>query len=147
MIKLVQTIEIDNFIVQPREGNLLYVDGYIGCYSEYEGWTSNEHIRGIVEVSVTGDRITQIVSDDLEHVSSEYDGAEWDDIILELEDLLRNCFRVISNWMDRLKIKKARQLAFLLCQGGIEGTTQKNNQKTQKNNGKLLTPTKKECII
>ena len=97
MIKLVQTIEIDNFIVQPREGNLLYVDDYIGCYSEYEGCTSNEHIRGIVEVSVTGDRITQIVSDDLEHVSSEYDGAEWDDIILELEDLLRNCFRVISN--------------------------------------------------
>lgn len=97
MLNLVQTIGIDNFVVQPREGNFLYIDGYVGCYSEYEGCTSNEHIRGTVEVSVTGDKITQIVLDDLEHVSSEYDGAEWDDIILELEDSLRNCFRVISN--------------------------------------------------
>lgn len=97
MIKLVQTIGIDDFIVQPREGNLLYVEGYIGCYSEYEGCTPNERIRGTVEVSVTGDRITQIVSDNLEHVSSEYDGVEWDDIILELESWLRDCFRVILN--------------------------------------------------
>lgn len=97
MINLVQTIGIDDFIVQPREGNFLYVEGYIGCYSEHEGCTSNERIRGTVEVSITGDKITQIVSDELEHVSSEYDGAEWDDIILELESLLRDCFRVVSN--------------------------------------------------
>ena len=35
------------------------------------------------------------VSEDLEHISSEYDGAEWEDIILELEDTLRTCFRVV----------------------------------------------------
>ena len=49
----------------------------------------------MIEVAVAGDKINYIVSEDLEHVSSEYDGVDWEDIILELEDLLRNCFRVV----------------------------------------------------
>lgn len=95
MLKLHQTIEIDNFVAQPREGNFLYIDGYVGCYSEYEGCTSNEHIRGTVEVSVVRDKITCIVSDDLELISSEYDGAEWEDIISELESILTDYFEII----------------------------------------------------
>jgi hypothetical protein len=55
-----------------------------------------EHIKGMIEVGVEGDKITHILSEDLEHISSEYDGAEWDDIILELEDTLRICFRIVS---------------------------------------------------
>lgn len=55
-----------------------------------------EHIKGMIEVGVEGDKITHILSEDLEHISSEYDGAEWDDIILELEDTLRTCFRIVS---------------------------------------------------
>ena len=55
-----------------------------------------EHIKGMIEVGVEGDNITHILSEDLEHISSEYDGAEWDDIILELEDTLRICFRIVS---------------------------------------------------
>lgn len=95
MLKLHQIIETDNFVAQPREGNFLYIDGYVGCYSEYEGCTSNEHIRGTVEVSVTGDKITRIVSDDLELISSEYDGVEWEDIISELELILTDYFEII----------------------------------------------------
>lgn len=95
MLKLHQTIEIDNFVVQPKEGNFLYIDGYVGCYSEYEGCTSNEHIRGTVEVNVVRDKITGIVSDDLELISSEYDGVEWEDIISELELILMDYFEII----------------------------------------------------
>lgn len=95
MLKLHQIVETDNFVVQPREGNFLYIDGYVGCYSEYEGCTSNEYIRGTVEVSVVRDKITCIVSDDLELISSEYDGVEWEDIISELESILMNYFEII----------------------------------------------------
>lgn len=49
----------------------------------------------MIEVGVEGDEITQILSDDLEHISSEYDGVEWEDIIEELEHTLRTCFRVV----------------------------------------------------
>lgn len=54
-----------------------------------------EHIRGMIEVGVEGDQITYIASDDLEHISSGYDGVEWEDIIEELEHTLRTCFRVV----------------------------------------------------
>ena len=49
----------------------------------------------MIEVGVEGDEITQILSEDLELISSEYDGVEWEDIIEELEDTLRTCFRVV----------------------------------------------------
>lgn len=54
-----------------------------------------EHIKGMIEVSVEGDKINYILSEDLEQISSEYDGVEWEDIIVELEDTLRTCFRIV----------------------------------------------------
>lgn len=96
MLHLVQTIKVDYFNVQLKEGNHLFIDGYVGCYSDYEGCTSMERIKGMIEVSVEGDKITHILSEDLEHISSEYDGVEWEDIIVELEDTLRICFRIVS---------------------------------------------------
>lgn len=95
MLHLVQTIKVDDFNVQSKEGNHLFIDGYVGCYSDHEGCTSMEHIKGMIEVSVEGDKITHILSEDLERISSEYDGVEWEDIILELEDTLRQCFRIV----------------------------------------------------
>ena len=95
MLHLVQTIKVDDFNVQSKEGNHRFIDGYVGCYSDHEGCTSMEHIKGMIEVSVEGDKITHILSEDLEHISSEYDGVEWEDIILELEDTLRQCFRIV----------------------------------------------------
>jgi hypothetical protein len=95
MLHLVQNVKVEGLKVQPKKGNHLFIDGYVGCYSEYEGCTSSEHIKGMVEVSVEGDVITCILSDDLEHISSEYDGVEWEDIIEELEHTLRTCFRVV----------------------------------------------------
>lgn len=56
-----------------------------------------ERIKGMIEVSVEGNKITHILSEDLEHISSEYDGVEWEDIIVELEDTLRICFRIVSD--------------------------------------------------
>ena len=96
MLHLVKTIEVEDFNVQSKEGNHLFIDGYVGCYSDHEGCTSMKHIKGMIEVSVEGDKITHILSDDLEHISSEYDGVKWEDIILELEDTLRTCFRIVS---------------------------------------------------
>lgn len=95
MLHLIQTIEVEDFNIQPKGDNHIFIDGYVGCYSDYEGCTSMEHIKGMIEVAVAGDKINYIVSEDLEHVSSEYDGVDWEDIILELEDMLRNCFRVV----------------------------------------------------
>ena len=54
-----------------------------------------EHIKGIIKVNVEGNKITHILSEDLEHISSEYDGVDWEDIIIELEDTLRTCFKVV----------------------------------------------------
>jgi len=96
MLHLVPTIKVEEFNVQSKEGNHLFIDGYVGCYSDHEGCTSMERIKGMIEVSVEGDKITHILSEDLEHISSEYDGVEWEDIILELEDTLRTCFRIVS---------------------------------------------------
>lgn len=95
MLHLIKRFEVEGLKVQPKKGNHLFIDGYVGCYSEYEGCTSSEHIKGMIEVGVEGDEITQILSDDLEHISSEYDGVEWEDIIEELEHILRTCFRVV----------------------------------------------------
>ena len=95
MLHLVQNVKVEGLKVQPKKGNHLFIDGYVGCYSEYEGCTSTEHIKGMIEVGVEGDEITQILSEDLELISSEYDGVEWEDIIEELEDTLRTCFRVV----------------------------------------------------
>lgn len=92
---IIQTIKVDDFKIESRENNSLFIDGYVGCYSEYEGCTSMEHIRGIIKVNVEDHRITQILSEDLKHVSSEYDGVDWEDIIIELEDTLRTCFKVV----------------------------------------------------
>lgn len=96
MLHLVQTMKVEGLNVQSKEGNHLFIDGYVGCYSDYEGCTSMEHIKGMIEVSVEGDKINYISSEDLEHISSGYDGVEWEDIIVELEHTLRTCFRVIS---------------------------------------------------
>jgi hypothetical protein len=96
ILHLVQTIKVEDLNVQSKEGNHLFIDGYVGCYSDYEGCTSMERIKGMIEVSVEGDKITHILSEDLEHIISEYDGVEWEDIILELEDTLRTCFRIVS---------------------------------------------------
>lgn len=96
ILHLVQTIKVEDLNVQSKEGNHLFIDGYVGCYSDHEGCTSMERIKGMIEVSVERDKITHILSEDLEHISSEYDGVEWEDIILELEDTLRTCFRIVS---------------------------------------------------
>ena len=56
-----------------------------------------EHVKGTIEVNIEGGRITHILSENLELISSEYDGVEWEDIIIKLEDTLRNCFRVVLN--------------------------------------------------
>ena len=93
---IIQTIKVDDFKIEPKENNSLLIDGYVGCYSDYEGCTSMEHIRGIIKVNVEGNKITQILSEDLEHVNSEYDGVDWEDIIIELEDTLRTCFQVVE---------------------------------------------------
>lgn len=60
MLHLVKTIEVEDFNVQSKEGNHLFIDGYVGCYSDHEGCTSMEHIKGMIEVSVEGDKITHI---------------------------------------------------------------------------------------
>lgn len=92
---IIQTIKIDDFKIESKGNNNLFIDGYVGCYSDYEGCTSMEHIKGIIKVNVEGNKITHILSEDLEHISSEYDGADWEDIIIELEDTLRTCFKVV----------------------------------------------------
>lgn len=92
---IIQTIKVDDFKIESKGNNNLFIDGYVGCYSDYEGCTSMEHIRGIIKVNVEGNKITHILSEDLEHISSEYDGADWEDIIIELEDTLRTCFKVV----------------------------------------------------
>lgn len=74
----------------------LLVEGYVGVYSDYEGCTSMVYIKGIIEVSIKEDRISYILSDNLELISSEYDGVLWEDIIMELEDTLRTCYKVIK---------------------------------------------------
>lgn len=94
MMNLVQTLDVEGLTVQPKGGNTLYIYGYVGCYSEYEGCTSIENIRGMIEVNIEGGKITQILSEDLDWVSSEYDGVEWEDIIMELESILSTCFKV-----------------------------------------------------
>lgn len=92
---IIQTIKVDDFKIESKGNNNLFIDGYVGCYSDYEGCTSMEHIKGIIKVNVEDNRITQILSEDLEHISSEYDGVDWEDIIIELEDTLRTCFKVV----------------------------------------------------
>lgn len=92
---IIQTIKVDDFKIESKGNNNLFIDGYVGCYSDYEGCTSMEHIKGIIKVNVEGNKITHILSEDLEHISSEYDGADWEDIIIELEDTLRTCFKVV----------------------------------------------------
>ena len=92
---IIQTIKVDDFKIESKGNNDLFIDGYVGCYSDYEGCTSMEHIKGIIKVNVEGNKITHILSEDLEHISSEYDGADWEDIIIELEDTLRTCFKVV----------------------------------------------------
>ena len=94
MFKLVQTNEVEGLKVQQKEGNSLLINGYVGCYSDHEGCTSMERIKGTVEVSLVGDKIDCILSDDLELISSEYDGVEWEDLIEELEHTLRMCFKI-----------------------------------------------------
>ncbi len=94
-MNIIQTIKVDYFKIEPKENNSLFIDGCLGCYSDYEGCTSMEHIKGIIKVNVEGNKITQILSEDLEHISSEYDGVDWEDIIIELEDTLRTCFKVV----------------------------------------------------
>lgn len=93
---IIQTIKVDDFKIGSKGNNNLFIDGYLGCYSDYEGCTSMEHIKGIIKVNVEGNKITQILSEDLEHISSEYDGVDWEDIIIELEDTLRTCFQVVE---------------------------------------------------
>lgn len=92
---IIQTIKVDDFKIESKGNNNLFIDGYVGCYSDYEGCTSMEHIKGIIKVNVEGNKITHILSEDLEHISSEYDGVDWEDIIIELEDTLRTCFKVV----------------------------------------------------
>lgn len=92
---IIQTIKVDDFKIESKGNNNLFIDGYLGCYSDHEGCTSMEHIKGIIKVNVEDNRITQILSEDLEHISSEYDGVDWEDIIIELEDTLRTCFKVV----------------------------------------------------
>lgn len=94
-MNIIQTIKVDDFKVESKGNNNLFIDGYVGCYSDYEGCTSMEHIKGIIKVNVEGNKITHILSEDLEHISSEYDGVDWEDIIIELEDTLRTCFKVV----------------------------------------------------
>lgn len=94
-MNIIQTIKVDDFKIESKGNNNLFIDGYVGCYSDYEGCTSMEHIKGIIKVNVEGNKITHILSEDLEHISSEYDGADWEDIIIELEDTLRTCFKVV----------------------------------------------------
>ena len=94
-MNIIQTIKVDGFKIESKGNNNLFIDGYVGCYSDYEGCTSMEHIKGIIKVNVEGNKITHILSEDLEHISSEYDGVDWEDIIIELEDTLRNCFKVV----------------------------------------------------
>lgn len=96
-MNIIQTVKDEYLKVQPRGDNSLYIDGSVGVYSEFEGCISTEHIKGTVEVVIEGDKISYISSDNLELISSEYDGSEWEDIILELEDILRTCFKVISD--------------------------------------------------
>lgn len=92
---IIQTIKVDDFKIESKGNNNLFIDGYVGCYSDYEGCTSMEHIKGIIKVNVEDNKITHILSEDLEHISSEYDGVDWEDIIIELEDTLRTCFKVV----------------------------------------------------
>lgn len=92
---IIQTIKVNDFKIESKGNNNLFIDGYLGCYSDHEGYTSMEHIKGIIKVNVEGNKITQILSEDLEHISSEYDGVDWEDIIIELEDTLRTCFKVV----------------------------------------------------
>lgn len=92
---IIQTIKVDDFKIESKGNNNLFIDGYVGCYSDYEGCTSMEHIKGIIKVNVEGNKITHILSEDLEHISSEYDGVDWEDIVIELEDTLRTCFKVV----------------------------------------------------
>lgn len=92
---IIQTIKVEDFKIESKGNNNLFIDGYLGCYSDHEGCTSMEYIKGIIKVNVEDNRITQILSEDLEHISSEYDGVDWEDIIIELEDTLRTCFKVV----------------------------------------------------
>lgn len=92
---IIQTIKVDDFKIESKGNNNLFIDGYVGCYSDYEGCTSMEHIKGIIKVNVEGNKITHILSEYLEHISSGYDGANWEDIIIELEDTLKTCFKVV----------------------------------------------------
>ena len=39
MLHLIQTIEVEDFNIQPKGDNHIFIDGYVGCYSDYEGCT------------------------------------------------------------------------------------------------------------
>lgn len=95
-MQLVGTVKVEGLTVEPKDDDNLLVEGYVGVYSDYEGCTSMVYIKGIIEVSIKEDRISYILSDNLELISSEYDGVLWEDIIMELEDTLRTCYKVIN---------------------------------------------------
>jgi hypothetical protein len=95
-MQLVETVKVEGLTVEPKDDDNLLVEGYVGVYSDYEGCTSMVYIKGIIEVSIKEDRISYILSDNLELISSEYDGVLWEDIIMELEDTLRTCYKVIN---------------------------------------------------
>ena len=95
-MQLVETVKVEGLTVEPKDDDNLLVGGYVGVYSDYEGCTSMVYIKGIIEVSIKEDRISYILSDNLELISSEYDGVLWEDIIMELEDTLRTCYKVIN---------------------------------------------------
>lgn len=95
-MQLVETVKVEGLTVGPKDDDNLLVEGYVGVYSDYEGCTSMVYIKGIIEVSIKEDRISYILSDNLELISSEYDGVLWEDIIMELEDTLRTCYKVIN---------------------------------------------------
>lgn len=96
-MQLVETVKVEGLTVEPKDDDNLLVEGYVGVYSDYEGCTSMVYIKGIIEVSIKEDRISYILSDNLELISSEYDGVLWEDIIMELEDTLRTCYKVIND--------------------------------------------------
>ena len=95
-MQLVETIKVEGLTVKPKDDDNLLVEGYVGVYSDYEGCTSMVYIKGIIEVIIKEDRISYILSEDLELISSEYDEVLWEDIIMELEDTLRTCYKVIN---------------------------------------------------
>ena len=95
-MQLVETVKVEGLTVESKDDDNLLVEGYVGVYSDYEGCTSMVYIKGIIEVSIKEDRISYILSDNLELISSEYDGVLWEDIIMELEDTLRTCYKVIN---------------------------------------------------